>query len=65
MAVVDDVVSTGESIMAVERLAQKAGGLVAAKAAILAEGRAAERKDLIFLEKLPVFPVVSQGTVVP
>lgn len=52
---VDDVVSTGESMAAMEELCQKAGGAVAGKAAILAEGDAADREDLIYLEKLPLF----------
>ncbi|MBZ3935929.1 phosphoribosyltransferase family protein [Methanimicrococcus blatticola] len=52
---VDDVVSTGESMAAMEELCQKAGGTVAGKAVILAEGDAADREDLIYLEKLPLF----------
>ena len=56
VAVVDDVISTGESLQGIVSLAQQAGAEVAAKAAILAEGAAAERDDLIFLEKLPLFP---------
>lgn len=55
--IVDDVISTGDSLKALEKLVEKAGGIVAGKAAILAEGDAADRKDIIFLEKLPVFPV--------
>lgn len=55
VAIIDDVISTGESIQAVERLVEKAGGIVAAKAAILAEGDAAKRKDILFLEELPLF----------
>lgn len=55
-AIVDDVISTGESVNAVARLIEKAGGQVAAKVAILAEGDAAENKDIIYLEKLPTFP---------
>ncbi len=55
--IVDDVISTGESVKAMESLVKKAGGKVAGKAAILAEGESAKRKDIIFLEKLPVFPV--------
>ena len=57
VAIIDDVISTGESIQAVERLVEKAGGVTAAKAAILAEGDAAKRKDIIFLEELPLFPL--------
>lgn len=55
VAIIDDVISTGESIQGIERLVESAGGIVAAKAAILAEGSAAEREDIIFLEKLPLF----------
>jgi len=52
--IVDDVISTGESLKAVEDLVNKAGGNIIAKAAILAEGDATERKDILFLEKLPL-----------
>lgn len=57
--IVDDVISTGESIKALESLVTKAGGQIAGRAAILAEGDAADRKDIVYLEKLPVFPVKS------
>ena len=57
VAIVDDVISTGESLSAIERLGEKAGGEIVAKAAILAEGDAARREDIIFLEELPLFPV--------
>lgn len=53
--IVDDVASTGESILAVEKLIEKAGGTVCGKMAILAEGDAKNREDLIYLEKLPLF----------
>ena len=55
--IVDDVISTGESIKAMESLVKKAGGIVVGKAAILAEGDAADRRDVIYLEKLPVFTI--------
>ncbi|MCI1965996.1 MAG: adenine phosphoribosyltransferase [Oscillospiraceae bacterium] len=55
--IVDDVISTGDSIKAMEALVKKAGGIVAGKAAILAEGDSAKRSDIIYLEKLPVFPM--------
>lgn len=58
--IVDDVISTGESLNAMEHLVKKAGGVVAGKAAILAEGKAMERKDIIYLEKLPMFPVKAE-----
>ena len=53
--IVDDVISTGESLKAVEELVRQAGGNVVGKMAILAEGDAAERGDILYLEKLPLF----------
>ena len=53
--IVDDVISTGGSLKAMEALVEKAGGTVAGRMAVLAEGGAAERTDIAFLEKLPVF----------
>lgn len=53
--VVDDVISTGESLKALEKLVNAAGGEISAEAAVLAEGDAADRTDIIFLEKLPLF----------
>ena len=53
--IVDDVVSTGESLRAVEHLVTMAGGEICGKMAILAEGDAQEREDLVYLEKLPLF----------
>ncbi len=53
--IVDDVISTGESLLALEELVGKAGGNIVGKAAVLAEGGAAQREDIIFLEKLPLF----------
>lgn len=55
VVLVDDVISTGASIETLERLVKQAQGEIVAKAAILAEGDAALRKDIIFLEKLPLF----------
>lgn len=55
--IVDDVISTGESLASMEKLLDYAQGIVAAKCAVLAEGDAANRKDIVFLEKLPLFPV--------
>lgn len=57
IALVDDVISTGESMNALESLVEKAGGKVVQKLAILAEGDAANRDDIIYLEKLPVFEI--------
>ncbi|HIS65546.1 MAG TPA: adenine phosphoribosyltransferase [Candidatus Avoscillospira avistercoris] len=53
--IVDDVISTGESLLAIERLVEAAGGIVAGRMAILAEGEAQKRDDIIYLERLPVF----------
>lgn len=58
---VDDVISTGESIKAVEELVLEAGGIIAGKMCILAEGDAQNRPDIVYLEKLPVFN--ADGTV--
>ena len=53
--IVDDVISTGESLAAIEKLVLAAGGIVCGRMAILAEGDAQTRDDIIYLEKLPVF----------
>ena len=53
--IVDDVISTGESLAALEALVKKAGGIVAGRMAVLAEGDAQNREDIIYLEKLPLF----------
>ena len=53
--IVDDVISTGESLWAIEKLVNKAGGEIVGRMAVLAEGSAADREDIIFLEKLPLF----------
>ena len=53
--VVDDVISTGESLSALEALVEKAGGEICGRMAILAEGDAQNRSDIIYLEKLPLF----------
>lgn len=58
--VVDDVISTGESLRALEQLVEEAGGIVCGRMAILAEGDAQERSDLIYLEKLPLFNAAGQ-----
>ena len=59
--IVDDVISTGESLHALEELVHRAGGTVSGKAAILAEGDALKRDDIIYLNPLPVFN--ADGTV--
>ena len=53
--IVDDVISTGESLRAVEKLVRRAGGEVVGRMAVLAEGDAQDREDIIYLEKLPLF----------
>ena len=53
--VIDDVISTGESLSALEKLVEEAGGIVSGRMAILAEGDAQDREDIIYLEKLPLF----------
>ena len=53
--IVDDVISTGQSLKALEHLVEKAGGIVVGRMAVLAEGDAAKRDDIIFLEALPLF----------
>ena len=53
--IVDDVISTGESLLALEALVEKAGGIIAGRMAVLAEGDAQDREDIIYLEKLPLF----------
>ena len=53
--IVDDVISGGDSLRAMEVLVNEAGGNIVGKATVLAEGDAANRDDIIFLDKLPVF----------
>ena len=53
--VVDDVISTGESLAAIEHLVTMAGGNICGRMTLLAEGDAQNREDLIYLEKLPLF----------
>ena len=53
--IVDDVVSLGDSLHALEQLVEHAGGVICGKMTILAEGDAHKRDDLIYLEKLPLF----------
>ena len=59
--IVDDVISTGESLHALEELVKKAGGNIVGKMAVLAEGDAQNRPDILYLEKLPLFN--ADGTV--
>ena len=53
--IVDDVISTGGALLALEAIAHRSNGTIVGKAAVLAEGDAADRKDIIYLEKLPLF----------
>ena len=53
--IVDDVISTGASLNAIEELVKTAGGEICGRMAVLAEGDAQERGDIIYLEKLPLF----------
>ena len=53
--ILDDVISTGESLHAMETLVERAGGIIAGRMAILAEGDAAKREDIITLAPLPLF----------
>ena len=63
VVIVDDVISTGESLRAMEQLVEAAGGDIVGRMAILAEGEATKRDDLIYLEKLPLFD--RQGNPLP
>lgn len=53
--IVDDVISTGGSLLSLENLVKQAGGEIVGRMTVLAEGEAADRKDIIYLEKLPLF----------
>lgn len=53
--IVDDVISTGGSLLSLENLVKQAGGEIVGKMTILAEGEAADRHDITYLEKLPLF----------
>ena len=55
MLIIDDVISTGESLHAVEELVKQAGGIVAGRMAVLAEGDAQNRDDITVLAPLPLF----------
>ena len=54
IGIVDDVVSTGESLAGLEKLVKEAGGIVTKKAFVLAEGKAAEREDIVYLATIPL-----------
>lgn len=59
--IVDDVISTGESLKAIEALVEKSGGVIVGRATILAEGDAIDREDIVYLEKLPLFARSKEG----
>lgn len=65
IALIDDVIATGESLKALEELALKAGAIVAARAAILAELQSVDRKDIIYLKKHFVFRPEDDGSFTP
>ncbi len=54
VGIVDDVVSTGASLLGLEELVEKAGGIIHKKAFVLAEGDASERKDIVYLATIPI-----------
>lgn len=56
VGIIDDVVSTGASLLGLEELVKLAGGIIHKKAFVLAESSAADRKDVIYLASIPVFP---------
>lgn len=57
VGIIDDVVSTGASLMGLEKLVELSGGIIHKKAFVLAESDAANRKDVIYLATIPVFPI--------
>ena len=59
--IVDDVISTGESLRAIEQLVETAGGIICGRMCILAEGDAIDRDDVFYIEELPLFN--ADGTV--
>ena len=54
VGVIDDVVSTGNSLVGLEELVALSGGTVHKKAFVLAEGEAAKRKDICYLGVIPL-----------
>ncbi|MBR2472302.1 MAG: adenine phosphoribosyltransferase, partial [Clostridia bacterium] len=60
--IVDDVISTGESLHAIETLVEQVGGNIVGKMAVLAEGDAQNRKDITYLAPLPLFD--NEGNVI-
>ena len=56
VGIVDDVVSTGNSLKGLEKLVELSGGMIHKKAFVLAEADAKDRPDVIYLASIPVFP---------
>lgn len=54
VGIIDDVVSTGASLIGLEEIVKKAGGIIHKKAFVLAEGDASKREDIIFLATIPI-----------
>ena len=54
VGIVDDVISTGASLLGLEALVLKAGGIIQKKAFVLAEGDAADRTDVVYLKTIPI-----------
>ena len=54
VGIIDDVVSTGHSLVGLEKLVEMSGGIVHKKAFVLAEGEAIERNDICYLGTLPL-----------
>ena len=65
VAIIDDVIATGESLNALEKLAEEAGAKVVARAAVLAELDSVYREDIIFLKEHYVFTPNEDGTFTP
>lgn len=57
VAIVDDVISTGESLLALEKLVELSGGEIVTRMCILAEGEAVDREDILYLQELPLIPL--------
>ena len=56
VGIIDDVVSTGASLSGLEKIVELSGGIITKKAFVLAEAEAADREDVVYLAKIPVFP---------
>lgn len=54
VGIIDDVVSTGNSLKGLEELVTMASGIICKKAFVLAEGDAAKRDDIVYLDTIPL-----------